>query len=232
MLKDQSHKHSTIGKADLTVSANHAVSVLLEFIEKRIEGFRDYYFGTYSSQKENFITNHLVNYFNAWLSEDTGGYAPYKFSFQKNPAQEQSSKETDMGIVLLNQSMPTNTIFEFEAKRLSDSSNNTEYVYGERGGIERFKRNHHASHLTVSGMLGYVQTQTAPYWIEKINEWITKCSKETTDADIDWSRLEELITKDNSGQGLNKCKSQNTRSKNTPIQLFHYFLDMVPNKGV
>ncbi len=29
---------------------------------------------------------------------------------------------------------------EFEAKRFSETSNNQEYVYGERGGIERFKK--------------------------------------------------------------------------------------------
>ncbi len=83
MLKDILYKHNAIGNADLTAPANHAVSTLLEFIEKRIGGFRNYYMSFSSSDKENFITNNLVNYFNSWLSDDTAGYIPYKFSFQK-----------------------------------------------------------------------------------------------------------------------------------------------------
>ena len=223
MLKDTSYNHSTSGSADITAPANHAVSVMLEFIDNRISGFRNYYLSANKSDKENFITNQLVNYFNSWLIDDTAGYIPYKFSFQKNPAQEQSTKETDVGIFILNPSIPSNTIFEFEAKRLSDSSNNNEYVYGDRGGIERFKRNFHAHHLERSGMFGYIQSYNAAYWITKINEWITKCAGSQF-GEIDWSLPEEKLIKNS--LNIDRCISYNLRNNNHPIHLFHYFIDL------
>ncbi|PQV62025.1 hypothetical protein CLV53_101300 [Sediminibacterium magnilacihabitans] len=170
MLRDISYQHSTMGNADLSAPNQHAIATLLGFIDNRIYDFRGYYLKSTKSDKENFITNLLVNYLNGWLDGESSGYIPYKFSFQKNPAQDDSTKETDIGIFILNPSVPGATIFEFEAKRLSDSSNNSEYVFGTRGGMERFKRNEHAKHLAKAGMFGYVQSKTSVHWHGKINE--------------------------------------------------------------
>jgi hypothetical protein len=52
---------------------------------------------------------------------------------------------------------------------ISDTSNNKEYVCGKRGGIERFKRELHSSHLSVCGMFGYVQNDMPANWVDKIN---------------------------------------------------------------
>ncbi|MDR1371125.1 MAG: hypothetical protein LBJ72_13535 [Dysgonamonadaceae bacterium] len=82
------------------------------------------------------------------MSEQLGGFPPYYFG--KNPAQSQSGRETDIGVFLIKSEKPI-TLIEFEAKRLSDTSNNKEYVCGKRGGIERFKRELHSSHLSVCG---------------------------------------------------------------------------------
>jgi hypothetical protein len=214
------------GNVDLTLSSKHATLFLLKFIDKKISGFHQYYSDFAKTDKENYITNLLVNYFNSWLLEDSEGYIPYKFSFQKNPAHRYSTKETDVGIYVLNPSVPTDTIFEFEAKRLSDTSNNSEYVYGSRGGIERFKRNQHASHLTMAGMFGYIQSQTTAHWIDKINEWITTCNT-NSNGDIDWSKAEEKLLLEDSSEDIAKYKSVNSRSNNPPIQLSHYFINLI-----
>ena len=70
----------------------------------------------------------------------------FPFNFVKNPTQESSTKETDIGVVVLSKTEKPVTIIEFEAKRFSETSNNKEYVCGERGGIERFKRGYHSAH--------------------------------------------------------------------------------------
>ncbi|MBL7681815.1 MAG: hypothetical protein JNK00_00525 [Flavipsychrobacter sp.] len=228
MLRHQNHTHSIVGNAALTAPANHAVSVLLSFIEKRISGFSNYYFGSQISERENFISMHLANYFNSWLSDDSEGYIPYKFSFIKNPSQEMSTKESDIGVVILNPSRPSQTIFEFEAKRLSDTSNNSEYVYGERGGIERFKRNFHAGHLGSSGMFGYIQAKTAAHWVEKINGWITKCAAENEDVKINWKSSDEKLSAIQLVENTGRCTSNNLRINGHPISLIHYFIDLVP----
>lgn len=223
MLKDGIYIPSNIGNADLSIDANHTVSMLLNFIDNKISGFRNYYLTGKKSDKENFITNQLVNYFNSWLNADTSGFIPYKFSFQKNPAQDGTTKETDIGIFILNTSKPTDTIFEFEAKRLSESSNNHEYVYGDRGGIERFKRNFHGAHLKKCGMFGYVQSQNNLHWIQKINDWISKCPLNQGDQS-DWSKPEEKLIVDLNNN--DKFHSVNSRITNSAIELSHYFINL------
>lgn len=223
MLRNTSYQHSTIGKADLSVPNQHAITTLLGFIDNRIHGFRDYYLKSTKSDKENFITNLLVNYLNGWLSDESFGYIPYNFSFQKNPAQNDSTKETDIGIFILNPSLPGETIFEFEAKRLSDTSNNTEYVFGTRGGMERFKRNEHAKHLKRAGMFGYMQSKTSVHWHGKINEWIDQKTSDTTNG-IDWTSHQEKLVADTSSK--DKYSSTNVRVQSDSIFLLHYFIDL------
>ena len=229
MLRNTSTTPNNFGNAVLSVEGNHSVSVLLSFIDANISGFRDYYFKSEMSSDENFISHNLVNYFNSWLNDESNGFAPYKFSFGKNPPQHGSRKETDIGVVILNPSQPSQTIIEFEAKRLSDSSANSEYVYGERGGIERFKRNYHGAHLTICGMFGYIQSKTTSVWVDKINGWITKLSNDDTDNTIDWNppkeKLKILITFEH----VDKYESENVRINKPILKLYHYFINLVPN---
>jgi hypothetical protein len=212
-----------MGDVELSVPNHHAIDTLLSFVDSTIDGFPDYYFKSTKSDRENFITSLLVNYLNGWLIDESAGYIPYKFSFQKNPAQDDSTKETDIGIFILNPSVPGATIFEFEAKRLSDSSNNSEYVFGRRGGIERFKRNDHAKHLKKAGMFGYIQSKTSVYWHSKINEWINQKSSDITDG-IDWTSQPEKLVADASAK--DKFSSTNARIGSDSIFLLHYFIDL------
>jgi hypothetical protein len=118
-------------------------------------------------------------------------------------------------------------IIEFEAKRLSESSNNKEYVCGIRGGIERFKRGHHSSHLKVCGMFGYVQSRTSEEWIKKINNWIKELSENNSDKTIDWSDESEFLYKSVSLPFVEKLNSANYRTlQKDSIQLWHYLIDL------
>lgn len=222
MLRDM---NDTLGRAELSVESNHAVTKLLEFMDETISGFRSYYFSNPNlSGDENAITFHIVNYFNSHLDEKAEGFIPYKFV--KNPPQHNSRKETDMGVVISSKSTPAFPIIEFEAKRLSASSNNSEYVYGERGGIERFKRNQHGARLTTCGMLGYIQNDVCASWTEKINGWISDQAGKKPN-DLDWGSENEKLIHAASFVAVEKWYSVNARISNQSLKLHHYFIDLV-----
>jgi hypothetical protein len=226
MFRDTTEAEHSLGNPDLSVASNHSVSTLLKFIDNNVSNFRSYYFSQeHISDKENAISFHLINYFNSCLDGATEGFIPY--SFVKNPPQGNSTKETDVGVIIMNKTKPSNTIIEFEAKRLSLASNNSEYVYGERGGIERFKRSHHGSHLTICGMFGYIQTYNAEHWREKINGWIQNLIDNNVDATINWTDP-VLLNKETIIGDAHKYESDNSRIEKPNIRLYHYFINLVP----
>jgi len=210
----------------LSVSSNIEATTILSFIDKVISGFKNYYIkqSQHNPLKENRISDLLVHYFQCHKLKFFDGFCP--FDFRKNPTQLASFKETDIGVypISLN-SYPLLPIFEFEAKRLSNSTaHNSEYVYGKRGGIERFKRGQHSPHLLECGMFGYIQSDNADYWIPKINHWIQKAPAQP---DIDWTDPNESLRLVDRFTHVVKLKSDNYRytHKNT-IRLWHYMIDL------
>lgn len=225
MLKDSQPNYSLPLPNSLSVSSTIEVDKVLEFVDQNIAGFCTYYQTIKDSDRENRISDFLVHHFQLCKAEQFGGFFPY--DFRKNPTQEHSGKETDIGVFVLTRGKKPVPIIEFEAKRFSESSNNKEYVCGERGGIERFKRAYHSSHLTVCGMFGYVQSRTGLEWSKKVNEWITDLGINNTDTTIDWTSKEELLTPTKSFEKFEKYSSQNLRKQsNNKILLWHYFLEL------
>jgi len=226
MLRNNIQTYNAPKPDDLSVEPKHEVSVLLQFIDCTISGFCPYYQAIKDSDKENRISDFLVYYFNTCLREEPySGFSP--FCFGKNPTQPNSDKETDIGVVILTKDIKPVTIIEFEAKRFSETSKYKEYVSGVRGGIERFKRGEHASHLSVCGMFGYVQSRTSTTWIDKVNTWIGKLSQTNTDPDIDWTSPNEKLSPLDSFQNIEKLQSVNDRkTEPNSIKLYHYFIDL------
>lgn len=211
---------------DLSVPPNHEIIFILAFIDRNISQFHSYYLSIKDSERENRITDFLVNYFQLCLREQQiEGFLP--FDFRKNPTQQYSSKETDIGVFVLTRSSKPVTIIEFEAKRFSETSNNKEYVCGERGGIERFKRGEHASHLSICGMFGYVQSRESSEWIQKVNTWIAELSQTNTNPEIDWNNPQEQLIPIKSFQDVEKLMSINSRKKSlSTIWIYHYFIHL------
>ena len=226
MLRNNIQTYNAPKPDDLSVEPKHEVSVLLQFIDCTISGFCPYYQAIKDSDKENRISDFLVYYFNTCLRlKPYSGFSP--FCFGKNPTQPNSDKETDIGVVILTKDIKPVTIIEFEAKRFSETSKYKEYVSGVRGGIERFKRGEHASHLSVCGMFGYVQSRTSTTWIDKVNTWIGKLSQTNTDPDIDWTSPNEKLSPLDSFQNIEKLQSVNDRkTEPNSIKLYHYFIDL------
>jgi hypothetical protein len=224
MLRDSLPSYQTPRPNDLSVDSNFEVDLILSFVDKYITGFPGYYQSIKDSKKENRISDNLVHHFELCKNESES-YFPFRFS--KNPTQPESDKETDIGVFVMSRAQKPIPIIEFEAKRLSESSNNKEYVCGVRGGIERFKRGHHSSHLTVCGMFGYIQNETSTVWIEKINSWITELSKNNSDSTIDWTDKKELLSEIASFSYVEKLSSIHQRtSQKESIKLWHYLIDL------
>lgn len=78
------------------------------------------------------------------------------------------------------------SLVKFEAKRLTyklGKKREREYVIGEykdgtriknSGGIERFKNGRHGKDVKHAGIIGYIQSESSDYWLEKVNGWIKK----------------------------------------------------------
>jgi len=225
MLRDSLPTYQTPRDIDLSVASNFEVDLVLSFIDNYIPGFPSYYLSTKDSEKENRISDILVNHFEL-CKHESGGYIPFRFS--KNPTQAESDKETDIGVFVMTRNQTPFPIIEFEAKRFSESSNNKEYVCGLRGGIERFKRGHHSSHLKVCGMFGYVQSRTSLDWIEKVNYWIKELTDSNVDNTIDWLDDEEKLNKIDSLPSVVKlCSSHSRKSSDDRILLWHYLIELI-----
>ena len=225
MLKDSLPTYPTPGVNDLSVDSNLEVDLVLSFIDKYVPDFPSYYQSVKDSSKENRISDMLVHHFELCKNE-TGGYFPFRFG--KNPTQPETDKETDIGVFVMTRNQKPLPIIEFEAKRFSESSNNKEYVYGVRGGIERFKRGYHSSHLKICGMFGYVQNRTSSDWIEKVNDWIKELSESHIDPTIDWTDGKEELTKVDSFPLVEKLFSSHYRGLSKDrILLWHYLIDLI-----
>lgn len=225
MLRDSYPSYQTPRPNDLSADSNSEVDSILSFVDKNISGFSGYYQSIKDSEKENRISDFLVHHFELCKIESES-FFPFRFG--KNPTQPKSDKETDIGVFVMSRAQKPIPIIEFEAKRLSKSSNNKEYVCGVRGGIERFKRGYHSSHLKVCGMFGYIQDNTYGEWFETINNWITELSKTNSDSTINWTNKKELLIKIKSFPSVEKYSSLHQRiAQKDDIALWHYLIDLV-----
>lgn len=222
MLRDNSFIKSMPSSHSLDSSQDIEAQKVLDFIDSKISKFPSFFLKHRDSDKENRITDFLIEYLE-WTKD-----IDMPFRFGKNPTQTKSTRETDIGVYPRRKDLSHPiTILEFEAKRLSTTSNYKEYVCGVRGGIERFKKRQHGEHLNVCGMFGYVQACSLEHWTKKINDLIEELGRKNTDSSIDWTSPEEklqLVTK--SKPVISKQKSINVRKGHTKIVLFHYFLDL------
>lgn len=219
MLRDRSSTYST--GTSLFVSWDEVEQTIVSFVDRFISDFIPYYKSQNSPSGENRITDLLSFYFNMCAQ----GFAP--FFFGKNPTQSTGYKESDLGVYAKDWNMvPLVPIFEFEAKKLSSSSANQEYVYGKRGGMERFKRGLHSPHLPHCGMLGYMFCNNANHWTGKINAWITTLASQSPKDGIDWRGDNELLHPIKSFGTVTKFASKNKRVTQTDIIVFHYLIDL------
>ena len=219
MLKDQQIS-STTGVPSY-VSFDETIKMVLKFIDINLPDFISFYHTQGSPKRENRISELIVVYFHYC----NDGIWP--FFFEKNPTQLSGGRETDIGVFSNNrENIPLLPIFEFEAKKLSPSSTNHEYVYGERGGMERFKREIHSPHLPHCGLLGYVLCNNNNHWSNKINTWITSLANQSPKGELDWQGEDELLHSAGTNGTIAKYVSKNKRITLSDITIIHYLIDL------
>ena len=219
MLKDQ-QTSSTTGVPSY-VSFDETIKMVLKFIDINLPDFISFYHTQGNPKRENRISELIVVYFHYC----NDGIWP--FFFEKNPTQLSGGRETDIGVFSNNrENIPLLPIFEFEAKKLSPSSTNHEYVYGERGGMERFKREIHSPHLPHCGLLGYVLCNNNNHWSNKINTWITSLANQSPKGELDWQGEDELLHSAGTNGTIAKYVSKNKRITLSDITIIHYLIDL------
>ena len=219
MLREQNA--TSITGTRLFSSWEEVEAVVVSYMDNYLPDFVAYYKSQGSPVGENRITDLLCSYLNICID----GFLP--FWFGKNPTQVVGYRECDMGVFVKDKEMnPMLPIFEFEAKKLSPSSANKEYVCGKRGGIERFKRGIHSPHLPHCGMLGYLFIHDLHYWMEQINSWITDLAGQSPLSGVDWRGDDELLHTCGAVGNVVKFQSQNKRVGKSDILIFHYLMDL------
>ncbi len=219
MLKDL-QTTSTSG-VPFYISLDETIKLVLTCIDKNLPDFITFYHTQGSPQRENRISELIVVFFHYC----NDGIWP--FFFQKNPTQLFGGRESDIGVFSNDrEKRPVLPIFELEAKKFSSVSANNEYVYGKRGGMERFKREIHSPHLPHCGMLGYVLCRDINHWANQINTWITNLANNSPTEGLDWHDSNELLHPISTTGTVAKFISKNKRLTKSDITILHYLINL------
>ncbi|HSH67427.1 MAG TPA: hypothetical protein VLB84_16910 [Bacteroidia bacterium] len=145
------------------------------------------------------------------------------FIFKNQFGYPGTKRSSDIGVIV-QQFSKKDAFFVIEAKRLPTPGHGREkeYVLGNLGGIERFKRAHHGNGLPYGAILGYIQENDTDHWYGTINGWITKLIKTNTDTTIVWNKNDLLQTLKNTK--ISTYKSTNKRIGQSDIILYHYWI--------
>ncbi len=214
-----------------------AKAELMSFIAQEIPKWRDRP-DRPVSENEPILTEHLCNYLN------TTTY--YSDVWDHIQFQTETTDETDKrrkiditakpraAIIFIENRRHTifDSLFPIECKRLPTPTENRrderEYVTnepGKGGGIQRFKFGYHGASHNFGAMIGYVQSQSCTYWLEKINGWIGDLSK---NPGSEWSISDTL--QEGSEDIVARLRTLNSRHQRTgglgEITLRHVWISM------
>lgn len=194
---------------DFSLPKNHTVHKVLIFIKECLPKFeRDFKKSKLEIEYEDDITVELSRYMHTEANDRN-----LIFTFN-------AKKGVDFTIYTLPSTLGAVPIFMFEAKRLSKKHN--DYVYGDTGGIERFKREHDGfgKNLDKGGMIGYIQDRDKGYWLEKVNTWVDK--RISKDSELEWNEKDKLV-KDSE---FSDYFSIHKRISNSNITLYHFWIEL------
>jgi len=183
---------------------------VIEFIRNKLPIF-NYSLG---SKAEEDISQELIIYLQREAMADN-----VLFFFKAE--YKEGNRRVDFGVISAIPFADTKAFFVIEAKRLStdlSKDREKEYVFGNYGGIERFKKNLHGRGLSQSAIIGYVQKEDFLHWFTLINLWIDKAIQQ----DNLWSQADKLKW-GSSGQ-FSEYVSNHSRIDGSVIRLTHLWI--------
>jgi len=214
MLKERINSNSI--QPDFSIPKGKSIDAIVNFLDIKLPFF------TQDIQKglthEDEISQDCCIYLNREARETF-----FMFHFQyKYIGKKRSS---DMSIISAEKYETKEPLIVIEAKRLPTpgSGRQREYVKGNFGGIERFKRGFHGAGLQKSVVLGFIQKETFAYWHKEVCTWINELIETNIDESINWEK-DDLLKFEKSLKSINKYSSLNSRYKQSPIELSHYWI--------
>lgn len=199
------------------VDKETAQSKVIEFLINKLPDFQY----DKESKAENRITQAL-----AIFLQREAIFENQLFIFDKEHGSEDSNRAVDIGVIFVERFSDKRAFFTIETKRLPTpgKEREKEYVFGNYGGIERFKRNLHGKGLSGSAIIGYIQKNDFGHWLTEINSWIT----ESIQPNGLWTLADKL-----SGSYTKRLAiftSKNSRIDGSSIRLTHLWIDMSRGK--
>jgi len=208
MIGNQAHSHLITIK-EFPLPENHTVKCILVFIKNTLPEFEVIFkLSDIDIYKEDDISKELSRFFN-----DKARVKNLLFQFNEK-------KGVDFTIYVNPYQMGAQSVFMIEAKRLSKA--HFDYVSGDRGGIERIKREQFdfGSHLNQGAMIGYIQHENQGHWLKRINGWIEDLINQN--ADNLWKEEDKLTL----NSQYSDYTSKHSRISKDPIVLFHYWITL------
>lgn len=194
------------------------VSFILEFLGIWFPVFREEYINAAFSLKEDEISRELHSFLQSKATE-------LLFRFNEK-------KGVDFQILIKPFVLWAKPIFVIEAKRLPPT-NPRDYVQGDTGGIERFKRERAGFVLERNhcAMVAYVQRNTFEYWFEQINQWLTELISINQNSDeCHWEENDKLVSIASNTTHLARYISNHSRRTLSRLVINHFWLDMYVDK--
>jgi hypothetical protein len=208
MIKDQINNQPQI-LPEFSLPEHQTIKRILLFLKNVLPEFeRDFQTQRPELRLEDDISEQLLYYFQAKSKEEN-----LLFSFN-------AKKGVDFKIQIAPPKLGAASIFIIEAKRFSRL--HYDYVKGDTGGMERFKRECEGfgKHLSFGAMIGYVKDNAFEYWEQRINHWVDELINNSTD--IEWNAEDKIIADNNFAH----YKSRHIRVSGTSITLYHYWISL------
>lgn len=209
------------GNIDFNIDKK-AIQSLVAFLDINISKFPGFLKQTNTlSVNEDGITSKLEIFLQRQARE---GNEIFMFQFQ-TPLLN-TKRTTDISVLQTSIYSSTEPFFLIEAKRLPTpgSGREKEYVQGNHGAIERYKRSQHGKGLSISAVLGYIEDKNSfEHWQKQVCSWITDLISSNSDTTIDWVNA-DLLSFAESISSSNKYNSLHKRKGDCDINLIHYWL--------
>ncbi|WP_066434518.1 hypothetical protein [Chryseobacterium sp. CCH4-E10] len=192
-----------------------------------------------NNENENAITNRLCKSLN---SRKPSEY-PFYFHHQ-NIENEKENTSTDFAVFGTYAYAMENdveddspSLIKFEAKRLNSKlpkQREKEYVCGQylegkcsknSGGVERFKNGRHGKDVMNAAIVGYIQTESASHWLQKVNGWIKEQITNSSDTKLIWND-NDVLTLDSQTETYSHYSSLSYRIFGDEIRLKHFWIDI------
>lgn len=229
------------------IEENKYQKEFISFLENKICEFPNYFCQTIRIQDlQDSIEgeNRITEQFHRFLTTKERSYTYTLISKEdiyhfviENQTSGKGHRTYDIAIILGYENYNKGKILVIEAKRLPTPGKDREkeYLLGNYGGIERFKKGVHGQDVEseTAIIIGYIQQETDEVWCNKINRWIDEEITQSSNSSLSWHK-EDLLIHDDTFQKDKIKKYLSTHTRVLPLsklKINHYWIDLKESKN-